>query len=185
VKLEFGETRDESTRSVLAADFDTCIWGVDAHDTWEALRAAGPVVHPSPNVAVATSTAAVEQALHDPAVFSSNPSAMYGVTVDLDGTVTPVETTARSAFNLDPELFPHPREVDFARASNKHIAFVGGVHRCLGSHLARLELRVVVREWHRRIPDYRLRAGHELVFRQSLREIETLPLEFTPGTRDS
>ena len=86
--------------------------------------------------------------------------------------------------NLDPELFPDPGTVDFARESNKHIAFGAGVHRCLGSHLARLELRIVVREWHRRIPEYRLVDGHDLVYRQSLREIEHLPLEFPPGARE-
>ena len=87
-------------------------------------------------------------------------------------------------YNHDPELFPDPGTVDFARESNKHIAFGAGVHRCLGSHLARLELRIVVREWHRRIPEYRLADGHDLVYRQALREIEHLPLEFTPGARE-
>ena len=399
--LAFGDTRETATHTVLAADFDTCIWGIDAHEAWEALRAGGPVVHPGANVAVATSTGAVEHALHHPEVFSSNPDAMYfgsesgaiplqvdppdhsnyrkmldplftprkmaareadvtaSVNALIDGFIergscdfstefavpfpssvflqlmglpyeqlddfleakegmirprgdteeerlaaqmrtsawifeyfttaldthagtddvlghfltlegdgrltrdetlnicllmlaagldtvtdtlecafaflaespshqrelverpdlaaaaveelmrydTPVPAVSRIAmedtaldgcpvhagelvrvllpvYNLDPELFPDPGTVDFARESNKHIAFGAGVHRCLGSHLARLELRIVVREWHRRIPEYRLADGHNLVYRQSLREIEHLPLEFPPGPRE-
>ena len=49
-----------------------------------------------------------------------------------------------AAANMDPDVFPEPTRVDFARANNRHIAFASGFHRCLGSHLARLELRVRV-----------------------------------------
>ena len=67
-------------------------------------------------------------------------------------------------------------EVDFDREVNKHLAFGAGVHRCLGSHLARLELRVTLEEWHRRIPDYRLADGVELLYSQGLRQVENLEL---------
>ena len=56
------------------------------------------------------------------------------------------------AANVDPETFGDPFDVRFDREVNRHIAFGGGVHRCLGSHLARRELRITLREWHRRIP---------------------------------
>jgi cytochrome P450 len=87
--------------------------------------------------------------------------------------------------NHDLEIYGDPDTVDFARRVNRHVAFGGGVHRCLGSHLARLELRVATREWHRRIPAYRLQDGHRIRFRASLREIPHLPLEFAPGPRES
>ena len=48
-----------------------------------------------------------------------------------------------------------PTDVRFDRDRNRHVAFGGGPHRCLGSHLARLELRVALEEFHRRIPEYR------------------------------
>jgi cytochrome P450 len=59
----------------------------------------------------------------------------------------------------DPEEFPEPDVVDFRREPNRHIAFGAGIHRCLGSHLARLELRTALDEWHKRIPDYHLAEG--------------------------
>ncbi len=89
-----------------------------------------------------------------------------------------------ASFNLDESVFPDPCAVDFNRDANGHIAFGAGVHRCLGSHLARMELRVVLREWHRRVPDYHLADGHVLLYSPSLREIRHLPLEFAPGRRE-
>ena len=52
----------------------------------------------------------------------------------------------------------------------------GGVHRCLGSHLARRDLRVTLREWHKRIPDYSLKPGSELHYARGLRSVENLEL---------
>ena len=78
--------------------------------------------------------------------------------------------------NTDEAAWDDVDEVDFDRASNKHLAFGGGVHRCLGSHLARMELRVTLEEWHARIPDYRLADGVELLYSPNLRQIDHLPL---------
>jgi cytochrome P450 len=79
--------------------------------------------------------------------------------------------------NVDPEVFPDAFDVRFDREANRHVAFGGGVHRCLGSHLARRELRVTLREWHRRIPDYSLQPGHEtLQYQPGLRSVKDLML---------
>ena len=105
---------------------------------------------------------------------------------ELDGCPVPKDTRVRvmlAIANHDPANHADPETVDFRRAANSHIAFGGGVHRCVGSHLARLELRVALREWHRRIPDYRIVEGTELRYRTSLREIDHLPLEFPPGPK--
>ena len=80
------------------------------------------------------------------------------------------------AANVDPVQFGDPMTVRFDRASNPHIGFGGGVHRCLGSHLARRELRVMLREWHKRIPDYSLKSGSELHYARGLRSVENLEL---------
>jgi cytochrome P450 len=85
--------------------------------------------------------------------------------------------TSFGAANVDPNAWTDPFEVRFDREANPHIAFGGGVHRCLGSHLARRELRVTLREWHRRIPEYRLKPGHEqLEYPQGLRHVKDLTL---------
>jgi len=60
--------------------------------------------------------------------------------------------------NRDPERYVEPDVFDPARVG-AHFAFGAGQHRCLGSHLARLELRIVLDEWHRRVPVYALEAG--------------------------
>ena len=83
------------------------------------------------------------------------------------------------AANTDPAEFPDPELVDFNRSPNRHRAFGGGPHRCLGSHLARMELRVALREFHRRIPDYAIPPGTELKYTSALRSVEALPLTFS------
>ncbi len=81
------------------------------------------------------------------------------------------------AANVDANQCPEPFDVRFDRESNRHIAFGGGVHRCLGSHLARRELRVTLTEWHQRIPDYWLKSGHEqLEYPPGLRHVKDLTL---------
>jgi cytochrome P450 len=85
------------------------------------------------------------------------------------------------AANTDDRAVPGADTVDLARNPNRHLAFGAGVHRCLGSHLARMELRIAIREWHRRIPEYHIPAGTDLVYSFGLRQVERLPLVFTAG----
>jgi cytochrome P450 len=86
-------------------------------------------------------------------------------------------TLVLGAANLDEEEFADP-EVDFARVPNKHVAFGGGHHLCLGAHLARLELRVALEELHARIPNYRIAPGTELKFSPGIRQADRLLLEW-------
>ena len=71
-------------------------------------------------------------------------------------------------------------EICFAREPNPHYAFSGGIHRCSGSHLGRQELRITLREWHRRIPDYWIKPGTEPVWPPGLRSVENLVLQWRP-----
>jgi cytochrome P450 len=106
-----------------------------------------------------------------------------------DGVVAGCPITAGSlvfvsvgAANVDPQEFGDAFDVRFDRAENRHLGFGGGVHRCLGSHLARRELRVALREWHRRIPDYGLAPGLELRYAPGLRMVENLELVWPAGS---
>jgi cytochrome P450 len=81
--------------------------------------------------------------------------------------------------NTDEGDLPDADVVRFDRDVNKHLAFGGGVHRCLGSHLARQELRIAVREWHRRITSYAIAEGTELVYTPAIRSIDHFPMTFT------
>ena len=80
------------------------------------------------------------------------------------------------AADIDDAELPDAGAVQFDREITRHLAFGGGIHRCLGSHLARLELKVALREWHRRIPDYSLKPGTELGYSPGIRALDTFPM---------
>jgi cytochrome P450 len=102
------------------------------------------------------------------------------VDVELSGEKVAAGTVCHvswAAANLDPEVFPDPLKVDLGRSPNPHVAFASGFHRCLGSHLARLDLRVALSEFHRRIPDYQLAVPvSEIAFEGNPRTPEHLTL---------
>lgn len=68
------------------------------------------------------------------------------------------------AANRDPARFPDPDEVVIDRERNRHVAFGVGIHRCLGSNLARLELQVAIERWLDRIPEFELAPGGEVAW---------------------
>ena len=82
--------------------------------------------------------------------------------------------------NLDPKKFKDPLTVDLSRRPNPHYSFASGFHRCLGSHLARMELRAALDQFHQRIPDYELTPGAELKYEAlPVRLARPLPLSWT------
>lgn len=85
------------------------------------------------------------------------------------------------AANIDPDAFEIPDRVDLRQHRRRDIfIFGGGTHRCLGSHLARKELRMVFEEFHRRIPDYELAPGASPTARWPavIVSLDAVPLEF-------
>ncbi len=80
--------------------------------------------------------------------------------------------------NRDPREFPNADQVIIDRENNRHIAFGAGPHRCLGSHLARAELRVAMEMWHERVPNYRLQPGVELREHGGQIGLDNLPIEW-------
>ena len=111
-------------------------------------------------------------------------------TVAQDHTIGGVELKKGEAVTLvlgsadtDDEQFPKAQVVDFDRTPNQHLAFGGGPHRCLGSHLSRMELRVALEEFHKRVPEYAIKQGETPVYSHAIREVTYLPLEFKKGQR--
>jgi cytochrome P450 len=86
-----------------------------------------------------------------------------------------------AAANVDPNAFENPLTVDFERGRTNHIVFASGTHRCLGSHLARLEMRLAIEELLKRIPDYSVAPGEKLVYDNiAVRNVTYLPVAFQP-----
>ena len=82
--------------------------------------------------------------------------------------------------NRDPDAFPDPDVVDLDRTANRHLAFGVGIHRCLGSNLARMELQSAVERFLARIPSFEL--ADPAAVRWSVGQVRgprTLPLVFT------
>ncbi len=105
-------------------------------------------------------------------------------------TIGEVELEAGSLVNLllgaadtDDDEFEDAQCVNFDREKNRHVAFGAGPHRCLGSHLARMELRVALQEWHRRIPEYSIAAGEVPRYSPGIREVQYLPLVWQEADR--
>lgn len=82
--------------------------------------------------------------------------------------------------NREADRYEHPDSIDLAQADRGHVTFGGGIHRCLGSHLARQEVRLVVEEFHALIPEYEIAPGFEpeVVWPSSTLHLASLPLVF-------
>jgi cytochrome P450 len=107
--------------------------------------------------------------------------------VELAGQLIPAGAyvaVAIGAANHDTAEYADPDTVDFGR-DTQNMAFGGGPHGCLGAHLARMEMRVAIEEWHRRIPDYQIAPGASVRagWPAGLIGLDSLPLVF--GTNQS
>jgi cytochrome P450 len=81
--------------------------------------------------------------------------------------------------NRDEDVFPEPDRFDIERDPNEHLAFGHGEHFCLGTSLARLELRVMFEELLRRLPDLTLAGPPERLHSTFIGGIKHMPVEFT------
>jgi cholest-4-en-3-one 26-monooxygenase len=83
--------------------------------------------------------------------------------------------------NRDEDVFDDPYTFDITRNPNPHVAFGGGgPHFCLGANLARLEIRVLFEELHKRIPDMTLAGDVQRLRSNFINGIKHLPVAFTP-----
>lgn len=100
--------------------------------------------------------------------------------VDVGGTMIPADEPVLllwASANRDEEQFPRACEFILDRSPNLHIAFGAGPHRCLGSSLARLELRILLEQVLQRIPDYEV-AGPVEWYMGATRAISRLPVRY-------
>ena len=81
------------------------------------------------------------------------------------------------AANRDPEVFPDADKVIIDRRENRHAAFGLGIHRCVGSNLARMEMTVAIEELLRRCPSFHL-AGDVIWSHGTVRGPRRLPIAF-------
>ncbi len=86
--------------------------------------------------------------------------------------------------NRDEEVFEEPFRFDIERSPNDHIAFGGGgAHYCLGTNLARMELRLIFHEVVSRMEDIALDGEVERLRSNFIGGVKHIPITFTPGTR--
>jgi cytochrome P450 len=83
------------------------------------------------------------------------------------------------AANRDPAIFPDADRVVIDRKQNRHAAFGLGIHRCIGSNLARMEIAVALQEWFKRIPEFQLDPAAKVTWSEgTVRGPRRLPLLF-------
>jgi cytochrome P450 len=86
----------------------------------------------------------------------------------------------------DPRVYECPAEFDVRRDQTQSTVFGLGPHRCIGAHVARLEIKMALQELLRRLPDFSIKQGSELTYSTGLlRILDSLPVEFTPGSLTS
>jgi len=136
-----------------------------------------------------------QEILQDPACLATAveetvrlhaPVVAVGRTARADVEVSGVEvkTGDRVALNFaaascDPEVCANPRQFDVHRKEVVHTAFGVGPHRCIGEHLARLEIRIAIEELLQRIPDFELEPGTQPQYESGqLRTMKNLRLRW-------
>lgn len=162
----------------------TLIAGVDT--TWSSIGSA--MLH------LATNPDDVQRLIDEPEIMplaieellrAYSPVTMARITVeDIEVAGCPIKAGDKVLMNFpganrDPEVFADPDDVILDRAENRHVAFGAGIHRCAGSNLARMELRVAVEEWIKRIPSFRLADNAEVTWAGGqVRGPRTVPVAF-------
>lgn len=155
----------ETSRDVLGWFF----WHMATHDSDRRWVVEDPDIIPS----------ALEEILRSYSIFSS--ARKLSKDTELRGCPMKKGDMALlhyTAANHDPERFDDPNTVMLDRSPNHHLGFGKSAHRCLGLHLARVELQVFIEEWHKRVPDYRL-ADSDLAAHGGQIALFSLPLTWS------
>jgi cytochrome P450 len=154
---------------VLGAAALVLIAGVDT--TWSAIGSSlwHLAAHPEDRARLVGDPALMDLAVEELLRAYSPVTMARVVTTDVEFEGCPMKAGDRilmnfPAANRDPEVFDRADTVVLDRAHNRHVAFGSGIHRCAGSNLARMELRVALEEWLARIPEFHLDGEDEVTW---------------------
>ncbi len=122
--------------------------------------------HPEQYASLVANPAMIPDAVEELLRISGTSMPERAVTHDLEYRGIQMKHGERIIFLLpvmsfDPALNADPFEVNFRRELSQHLIFGAGPHRCAGSHLARIEIRVLLEEWIARIPSFALAEGED------------------------
>ena len=139
--------------------------------------------HPEMRRRVDADRSLIRPAIEELMRFESPVVEGYRITVDDLTLPSGVEIPAGSfmhiswsAANIDPTVFDDPLTVNLDRSPNPHIGFASGYHRCLGSHLARMEMATALDVWFDRIPEFGIEFDQELEYTGNPRAPHHLPI---------
>lgn len=156
-----GTTRPFTERERIGALFVLMLGGIDT--TWSSLGAAlfHLGTHPDDLATLTSRPELIETAIEEFLRFYSPVTIARYITAEAEVAGCPVHAGERillayPSANRDPAHFEQPDEVMIDRQRNRHMAFGVGIHRCLGSNLARMELQVGLRTWLSRFPRFEL-----------------------------
>jgi cytochrome P450 len=156
-----GSTRPFTERERIGGLFVLMLGGIDT--TWSSLGAALYHLgsHPEDLATLVERPELIPGAIEEFLRFYTPVTIARVITEDAEIAGTPVKGGERlllsyPSANRDPAHFEGPDEVVLDRQRNRHVAFGVGVHRCLGSNLARMELRVALEAWLARYPRFEL-----------------------------
>lgn len=167
-------------RSLLSAGLDTTVYGIGAAvyclarfpDQWARLRA---------------DPALARNAFEEAVRFESPVQTFFRTTtrdVELGGVVIPEGEKVLmflGAANRDPRRWERPDSYDITRKVSGHVGFGSGIHMCVGQLVARLEGEVMMAALARRVARIEITGEPKRLFNNTLRGLETLPVEITPA----
>lgn len=158
---EDGTVRPFTERERIGALFVLLLGGVDT--TWSLLGSSLMFLgsHPQHLQQLRDDPSLMPSAIEELLRYFAPVTIARVITEDSEVAGCPVDAGKRlmlsyPSANRDETHFDQPDEVDFDRQKNRHMAFGVGIHRCLGSNLARMEVRIALETWLARIPNFEL-----------------------------
>lgn len=154
-----GEPLDR--RHLLGTCFLLLLAGIDT--TWSAIGSSlwHLATHPDDQARLRAEPELIDSAIEEFLRFYSPVTMAREVLADVDAVGCPMHAGDKvlmsfPAANRDPAHFDDPDTFVIDRQHNRHVAFGKGIHRCLGSNLARMELKVALEEWLARVPTFEI-----------------------------